>query len=81
MDGVKEEECPDALVEVVAAPSEVVELPAFFKERLDGGALTERIQRDIPLFPVIGYDVSQVAHEDEPPPFPVSSRSARSSSI
>jgi hypothetical protein len=52
MDGVKEEECPDALVEVVAAPSEVVEFPAFFKERVDGGALAQRIQRQIPLVPV-----------------------------
>src|ERR1039458_564047 len=81
MNGVEEEECPDALVEVVAATAEVVELSAVFKERLDGGALAQGIQREIaPVFSA-GNDACQVIHKDEPPPFAASSRSARSSSI
>src|ERR1035441_9729273 len=81
MDGVEEEKRPDALVEVVAAAAEVVELPAVFKKQLDCGALAQGIQREIaPVF-LAGYDARKVVHEEEPPPFADSSRSARSSSI
>src|SRR5665213_3422909 len=81
MDGVKKEERPDALVEVVAATAEVVEFPAVLKERLNCGALAQGIQGKIALVFSAGNDAYQVVHEEEPPPFAASSRSARSSSI
>src|ERR1035438_2955728 len=81
MDGVKKEECPDALVEVLGAAAEVVEFPAVLKDRPNCGALAQGIQREISLAFSAGNDVCQVVHEDEPPPFADSSRSARSSSI
>src|ERR1017187_5658973 len=81
MDGVKKEERPNALVEVVADAAEVVELPAIFKERLDCGALAQGIQREIALVFSAGNDAYQMIHEEESPPFADSSRSARSSSI
>src|ERR1035437_135630 len=81
MDGVKKEKCPDALIEVVASTAEIVELLAIFKERPNCGALAQGIQGKIaPVFST-GNDACQKVHEEEPPPFAASSRSARSSSI
>ena len=81
MDGVKEKERPHALVKVVRVTAKLVEVAAFFEQQIDAHAPAERIERDIPLFSNAGNDLCQAAHEEEPRPFPVISRSTRSSSI
>ena len=69
MNGVQEEERSDAFVEVVAAPAEVVELPAFFKERVEVGAPAKSIQREHCVgLPSPANDVCQAVHEDAPAP-------------
>ena len=81
MDGVKKEERPDALVEVVAASAEIVEFAAFGKELVECQAPAQGIEGDIALVPSGGDDCGKAAHEEAPPPIERSSRSAKSSSI
>jgi hypothetical protein len=56
MDGIKEEERPDALVEVVATAAEAVERTTFGEELVDGDAVAQGIQRQIALVPAAGDD-------------------------
>src|SRR5580658_6642039 len=81
MDGVKEEQRPDPLVEIVAGPAEVIECAAFLSQCLDGGALAQSIQRRVALVAAGCDDAGEAAHGRAPPPAAAMSRSATSSSI